>query len=139
MQTNWRITVTQKENRETLLYVARESGFQTGQLDTNGGDPIPFIRSIADNCLVELEIFAKNIEKRNFDKYDYLLKGHIAEINNLKDQVDDLHKQKFSRFNNEDCWIYQGEDDHLESLVCPVVISASELIRLKKLAGEYND
>lgn len=128
--------MSQKENREALMYVARQSGFQTGQLDTNGGDPIPFIKSIAENCLVELENFAEILGKRYYDKYDYLLNGHISEINNLKDQVADLNRQKFARFNNEDCWIYQGEDDHLESLVCPVVISAKELIRLKKLAGE---
>jgi hypothetical protein len=46
-------------------------------------------------------------------------------------ELEFLRIQKFARFNNEDCWIYQGfGDDHLESLVCPVVISAPALIEL---------
>jgi len=38
---------------------------------------------------------------------------------------------RFARFTNEECWIYQGDGyDHLESLTCPVVISAKELMQL---------
>jgi len=38
---------------------------------------------------------------------------------------------RFARFGNEECWIYQGDgEDHLESLVCPVVISPKDLLEL---------
>ena len=58
----------------------------------------------------------------------------------LKIQLGTLKFQKFARFNNcqsnteplrlnEDCWIYdKAADNHLESLICPVVISAKDLI-----------
>lgn len=43
--------------------------------------------------------------------------------------------KKFAGFSNEECWIYQGDgEDHLESLVCPVVISANDLMAI--LAGK---
>lgn len=42
-----------------------------------------------------------------------------------------LRTERFRRFNNDECWIYQGDgEDHLESLTCPVVISAEKLIEL---------
>lgn len=40
----------------------------------------------------------------------------------------DLRLTRFKRFNDEECWLYQGDgEDHLESLVCPVVINAAQL------------
>jgi len=46
----------------------------------------------------------------------------------LLDQIDELKQRQFAQFNNEDCWIWQGDgDDQLHTLVCPVVISAAEL------------
>ena len=39
--------------------------------------------------------------------------------------------KRFAQFANDECWIYQGDGrDYLESLVCPVVISAQKLIEL---------
>lgn len=47
---------------------------------------------------------------------------HIAKIK------EKLQRNRFATFNTQECWIYQGNGpDHLESLVCPVVISADEL------------
>ena len=50
-----------------------------------------------------------------------------AEILSLKEKIKQLEAQKFAKFNDDECWIYQGHDDHLESLVCPVVIGAADL------------
>ncbi len=56
----------------------------------------------------------------------------IKQIICLKAEVAELKNKKFVRFNNEECWIYQGDgDDHLESLVCPVVISADKLLDMQ--------
>lgn len=58
-------------------------------------------------------------------------KSIVSEIEVLQDEVKELKARKFARFNNDDCWIFEGsEEDHLESLVCPVVISAAELIEI---------
>lgn len=67
--------------------------------------------------------------------------GHIDHIKNLESEVEQLRAVKFKRFNNEDCWIYQGDgEDHLESLVCPVVVSPQKMIELEtarhSLAGQ---
>jgi DNA repair exonuclease SbcCD ATPase subunit len=63
--------------------------------------------------------------------------AEIEEINLLKREVKELLSKKFSRFANEECWIYQGDgEDHLESLVCPVVISASRLLEIEKQRDE---
>lgn len=58
----------------------------------------------------------------------------------LKDQeIANLRATKFARFGNEDCWIYQGDgEDHLEGLVCPVVISAETLLSLQTQASFPN-
>ncbi len=53
----------------------------------------------------------------------------IGEIERLSVENAKLRATRFARFNNEECWIYTGEgDDHLESLVCPVVIGAAKLL-----------
>ena len=63
--------------------------------------------------------------------------GHVEEIKLLKQQIDELLSKKFTRFANYECWIYQGDgEDHLESLVCPVVISASQLLQIEKQRDE---
>jgi hypothetical protein len=42
--------------------------------------------------------------------------------------IDNLRLKQFTRFAEDDCWIWQGDgSDSLETLVCPVVISASDL------------
>lgn len=63
--------------------------------------------------------------------------GHVEEIKLIKQQIDELLSKKFTRFANDECWIYQGDgEDHLESLVCPVVISASQLLQIEKQRDE---
>lgn len=60
-----------------------------------------------------------------------IVEGLVAEIRHKDAEIADLRQRKFARFNNEDCWMYQGDgDDNLESLVCPVVISAYDLLQL---------
>lgn len=59
----------------------------------------------------------------------------VKELEQSKRQVRDLLNKKFAHFANEECWIYQGENDQLESLTCPVVISAAKLLELQKAAS----
>lgn len=43
----------------------------------------------------------------------------------------ELKVKVFRYFNDEECWIWQGDgSDHLESLVCPVVIHPVDLMRI---------
>lgn len=47
----------------------------------------------------------------------------------------ELRTRRFVRFNQEECWIYDmAGDNYLESLVCPVVISAIELSRILRIS-----
>lgn len=60
--------------------------------------------------------------------------GFIEHIKQLEKQVAELRAIKFCRFGNEDYWIYQGDgSDHLESLVCPVVVSPQQMIEFEQL------
>ena len=62
---------------------------------------------------------------------------YISEIKRHQSEIDALKVKKFARFNNDDCWLYQGdEDDHLESLACPVVLSPQQIIDLRDRAAE---
>lgn len=86
-----------------------------------GCDSLPNTRVVdlrtADAILSAAKYFAK-------EEVSYL----AEEIRHLKDEVTQLRAVKMARFNNEDCWIYQGDgEDHLESLSCPVVIYPNEL------------
>ena len=63
------------------------------------------------------------------DRIDFLYKR----IETLLTRIETLKEQRFVRFANDECWIYQGDGhDYLESLVCPVVISAKKLMELIK-------
>lgn len=58
------------------------------------------------------------------------------QIDALTAEVAKLREQKFARFANEECWIYQGDGtDHLESLVCPVVIVPEKLLEILANTG----
>ena len=62
--------------------------------------------------------------------------AELDELNNrfshLKKEVSELRDIKFIRFNQDECWIYQGDgNDNLETLVCPVVVKPSVLIELQ--------
>lgn len=52
----------------------------------------------------------------------------VKEIEQLTSEVAGLRIRKFTHFNNEECWIYDPNgENNLDSLVCPVVISPSDL------------
>lgn len=58
----------------------------------------------------------------------------VTENKRLSSDNTELRTKRFARFNNEDCWIYDSEmDNHLESLVCPVVISPQKLMEFERL------
>ena len=60
----------------------------------------------------------------------------IQDIERLEGEVAELRSKKFTRFNEDECWIFQGDGyDNLHSLVCPVVISADMLQRI--ISGEF--
>lgn len=53
--------------------------------------------------------------------------------NELEEQLSELKKNQFKTFNDEECWIWQGDgSDNLDTLVCPVVISPRDLSELIK-------
>ncbi len=55
----------------------------------------------------------------------------IKENIRLSSELTLLKIDRFKRFSNEECWIYdEGGDNHLESLTCPVVVKASTLVKL---------
>ncbi len=61
-------------------------------------------------------------------KLERMLEAYRQENTRLAGENSILRATRFKEFNNEECWIWQGDgEDHLESLVCPVVIRASDL------------
>jgi len=81
------------------------------ELDTGGGNYMTVRRDIA--------------KLSGFPSMAITVDEHFAKIK------EKLERQQFARFNAQECWIYQGDgNDNLESLVCPVVISAPELMAL---------
>jgi hypothetical protein len=72
-------------------------------------------------------------EIKDKDTIEYLIKENTR----LVQENFELKSIKMRRFNDKDCWIYQGDgEDHLESLVCPVVIRPQDL-QLILEHGEY--
>ena len=63
------------------------------------------------------------------------IKGNIMMIERFHDEfekqeqmIGELSQKQFATFNNDECWIYQGDgDDQLHTLTCPVVISPAVL------------
>ena len=50
----------------------------------------------------------------------------------LIEKIGQLTDEKFRRFNNEECWIYQRSgENHLGTLTCPVVISPEALLSMR--------
>ena len=87
---------------------------------------------VLTDAIAELETLRQRVAELEKD-----CDGHVEEIKLLKQQIDELLSKKFARFANDECWIYQGDgEDHLESLVCPVVISASQLLQIEKQRDE---
>lgn len=59
------------------------------------------------------------------------LKRTIRMLHDKEQEFKKLESKKFAKFDNEECWIYQGDGyDNLESLACPVVINPNVLINL---------
>lgn len=84
-------------------------------------------------CDIRAALKSANIQNRKLlDKADNL-KEKIKDIGysyrRIEQERDELRILKFKKFNDEECWLYQGDgNDYLESLVCPVVISPEKLI-----------
>ena len=56
----------------------------------------------------------------------------VAENAWLTEKIDRLTAEKFRRFNNAECWIYQRNGENpLDRLKCPVVISPEELLSMR--------
>ena len=82
------------------------------ELDTGGGNYMTVRKDIA--------------KLSGFPSMAITVDEHFAKIREKLECIN-----PFARFNGQECWIYQGDGtDHLESLVCPVVISAPELLKL---------
>ena len=48
-----------------------------------------------------------------------------------QNELDDWKYKKFARFSEDECWLFQDDgEDHLESLICPVVMSKDKAIEL---------
>ena len=61
-------------------------------------------------------------------------KGNAFVIENARqaEKIGRLTAEKFRRFNNEECWIYQRNgENHLGTLTCPVVISPEALLSMQ--------
>lgn len=57
--------------------------------------------------------------------------SYINQIIQLQKELEELRAIKLVRFNNEDCWLWQGDGfDYPESLTCPVVMHANTLREL---------
>lgn len=69
------------------------------------------------------------LERENESLKSSLKRSHEA-ADSLNERYKDLAIMKHTRFNDDECWIFDEdnlEDNHLESLVCPVVIRARTL------------
>lgn len=52
----------------------------------------------------------------------------------------ELKREKFKKFRGEECWIWAGDgSDELETLMCPVVISPSDLLEIISRAESAPD
>lgn len=71
------------------------------------------------------------MSEQTLERMQASFRAMAEENKRLATENTELRTRRFVRFNQEECWIYDitGEN-HLESLVCPVVISAVELSRI---------
>lgn len=83
----------------------------------------------AVTCIVIDELRQQLAEaQRIVERQRSALEEMVKELRSAESRNQALQAKTFARFNNEDCWIYLGDDtDDLDSLVCPVVISAKRL------------
>lgn len=78
---------------------------------------------------MDLESLFTHIEGLEKKISNLEMKNHwlVEEAKIDADRIRELRYIKLVEFNNEECWIWQGEEDYLESLVCPVVIRPEQL------------
>ncbi len=97
------------------------------------GEPSSGMRSLSDiRRIVELE--------QKLEAAEQALKSAEDRVDAYKLHVDEMRETQFRRFNNEECWIYQGDgEDYPESLICPVVISAEQLRTFLAAERERDD
>ena len=102
-----------------------------------GARSLSDIKRIIELMEIESDIRAAlksaNIQSRKLLDKTNNLKEKIKDIGysyrRVEQERDELKILKFKKFNDEECWLYQGDgNDYLESLVCPVVISPEKLI-----------
>jgi len=81
---------------------------------------------------IEIRPFNENAEKDG--NWMFIHEVHVwTLIDRLRAEIARSKESQFARFADGECWIYQGDGyDYLESLTCPVVISAEKLIELSR-------
>lgn len=83
-------------------------------------------------------ISVRTLQQNRRPAQDYHVSSLVDDIRHKDNEIAELRARKFARFNNEDCWLYQGDgEDHLESLTCPVVISAADLQQLLQDSAQW--
>lgn len=81
---------------------------------------------------------AKVAELENSEQKSRITAHEIGKDNKrLNDYLTELRERRFTRFAEDECWIYDKHgENHLESLVCPVVISPGDLLSLERKVAE---
>mgnify|MGYP000524609779 CR=1 FL=1 len=88
-----------------------------------------------DELKVKLEAAEKELNRKQIIYDDAITHEGMA----VK-RADDLRKIKFTKFAGEECWIYREDgDNHLESLVCTVVIQPYLLLRMEEALAKYKE
>lgn len=73
------------------------------------------------------------LDKYVAEKVKEATTGHVEDIRFKSKEIEELRRIRMARFNNEDCWIFQGDgEDHLESLSCPVVVYPHVLMTITR-------
>lgn len=118
--------VTRKlAEKELEVLKLREALNYIGAITPDGGG----VNMVVDKAL------SLHTSTEHLDEY---VAGKVKEAHQFYvTEIEKLRNIKFARFNNEDCWVYQGDGtDNLDSLVCPVVIAPYTLLDLTaKLAA----
>jgi hypothetical protein len=68
---------------------------------------------------------------RKIDKLKMAVKALVHDLEKAEQMNIRLRTVKFIHFNDEDCWVWNSDDpNHIESLVCPIVIHRDDLLRI---------
>ena len=107
---------------DSQLKELREAGFESV------ADSIVRLRTGHRKSISELARAECNLQKA------------YRELDDLQCVLDCTLQQRFARFNEEECWIFQDDgEDYLESLVCPVVTTKDKLIELIEYRKKYQN